>query len=302
MISIKYSIIIPHRNSVNLLNKLLATIPNEDCIEVIVVDNSPIKISREEIITDHFNLKLIYSAPNRGAGGARNEGIKESSGEWLIFADADDYFSENTFETFQRYYDSCFDIIYFCAQGKYIDTGEYSNRGEYYANLVANYQEGKNEIPLRIGFSVPWAKMLRSEYIKINSFKFDEVIASNDEYFSLLTGYNAKNIAVDQTVVYIVTVSKGSLTKRINRDVILSRYNVTLRINRYLKDHGLKNYQRSIMYYFKVGIKFGFKTFFCMIANAIKYRQNPFIGISRWLATYKMDKKQTGKEAKYLTS
>ncbi|HCT6818905.1 TPA: glycosyltransferase family 2 protein, partial [Morganella morganii] len=40
---------------------------------------------------------LYISQPNRGVSASRNLGISLSSGEYILFLDADDYFSENIF-------------------------------------------------------------------------------------------------------------------------------------------------------------------------------------------------------------
>lgn len=43
------SVIIPHRNSTSTLSRLLDSIPYDDDVEVIVVDNSVIKVCRDDI-------------------------------------------------------------------------------------------------------------------------------------------------------------------------------------------------------------------------------------------------------------
>ena len=65
------SVIIPHRNSTSTLSRLLDSIPYDDDVEVIVVDNSVIKVCRDDICSKR-KYTLIYSDPNKGAGCARN--------------------------------------------------------------------------------------------------------------------------------------------------------------------------------------------------------------------------------------
>ena len=88
-----FSIIIPHRDSVQYLPKLFSSIPDSDGIEIIIVDNSPEPISKDSIGVDR-EFQLLYSSPSRGAGGARNVGVENAHGKWLLFLDADDYFAE----------------------------------------------------------------------------------------------------------------------------------------------------------------------------------------------------------------
>ena len=87
---IDFSVIIPHRNSIQCLPKLLSTIPATEQVEVLIVDNSPVPITRDDIDSSRA-YNLLYSAPERGAGGARNVGIEHAQGRWLVFVDADDY-------------------------------------------------------------------------------------------------------------------------------------------------------------------------------------------------------------------
>ena len=192
--SIAFSVIIPHRSSIETLSKLLGTIPNNRQIEIIVIDNSLIPVTKGEINTDR-EYTLLYSAPERGAGGARNVGIEHARGEWLIFADADDFFEKDAFNVFYKYRDSDAELIYFCAKSEYIDTGEQASRGDSYTALVNGYVDGYvSEEKIRLGFSVPWCKMVKHSLVKKYNIRFDEVVASNDLYFSMLVGFYVTKI------------------------------------------------------------------------------------------------------------
>lgn len=299
-----FSIIIPHRNSIDLLPRLFASIPNKENIEVILVDNSPNPITKQQVIDAGVlrDFTLLFSEPERGAGGARNEGLKVATGKWFIFSDADDLFADGAFDTFYRHIDSEEELIYFSVDGIYPETGEHANRGEIYTKAVKDYLIGKKtETSMRLGYPVPWGKMIKRDLIERHNIRFDEVLASNDAFFSLLVGYNANKITADDTIVYIVTVSRGSLTRRRDFAVILSRYKVALRYNRFVKDHGLGAYQKSIMVYFYNAWPYGIKALIKMLNLAIKYRQNMFIGMSRWIATLNKTKRLNKKESHYIT-
>lgn len=298
-----FSIIIPHRDSVHFLPKLFSSIPESDKIEVILVDNSPEPITMEQVrevgVTRDFTL--LFSAPSRGAGGARNEGIEHASGKWLLFLDADDFYSEGAFSAFYNYINSPAEMIYFCMGGIYEDTGERSNRGNNYTNLVMDYREAKiDEMQLRLNYSSPCAKMVSHALVDRHNIRYDEVLASNDTYFSMLTGYYAAKVESDPTEVYIATVSRGSLTRRRDFTVVLSRYQVALRFNKFLKEHGLGDRQKSVMVYFYNARPYGFKALLKMFGLAIKYRQNLFIGANRWSSSLSKKHAIDKKEEKYI--
>ena len=298
--SILYSIIIPHRNSIHFLPKLFSSIPERDEIEIILIDNSPERITKEQIGIDRV-FNLLYSDPCRGAGGARNVGIENAHGKWLIFADADDYFTDNAFSIFDSRKESDADIVYTCMSGVYIDTGERSKRGDGYTNLVKGYLQGiRTETELRLKFASPCCKMLRRSFVYNYKLKYDEVPASNDMYFSLLSGYYAKIIEALDEVTYIATVSTGSLTQQRNLTVIESRYNVFLRYNKFLRDHSLSDYQYSVMYFLKQSLGFGVSHFFRFVGLLIRYKQNPFVNCSSWISTMKKIKDSEKKDAKYI--
>jgi glycosyltransferase involved in cell wall biosynthesis len=296
-----FSIIIPHKDSLEFLSKLLSTIPNSEKIEIIVVDNSPIPIKREEVNSDK-HLRLLYSSPERGAGGARNVGIENAHGKWLLFADADDYFTDNAFETFYSQFNSDAELIFFCVDGTYLDSGEHSDRGDSYTQMVKDFLNGKiSEMDIRLNFPTPWAKMIRHELVDRHHLRYDEVPVNNDDYFSLLIGYYATKIAAVDKITYIATVSRGSLTQRRDYEAIKSRFLVILRHNQFLKKHNLSQHQKSIMFTLFQARSFGIKKMLEFISLLIKYKQNPFIGYNRWFNTYILYKKNYKRDKKYIT-
>lgn len=61
--------------------------------EVIVIDDGSTDNSAS-LLREHFigaaDIVHVYSIPNCGAAGARNQGIKTSTAEWIAFLDSDD--------------------------------------------------------------------------------------------------------------------------------------------------------------------------------------------------------------------
>lgn len=298
---IDFSVIIPHRESIHSLKRLFDSIPPNPKIEILLVDNSPVPISKNDIGINR-EYQLYWAEPARCAGGARNVGLDNARGKWLIFADADDFFAINAFDLFYSHYSSKADVIYFCVNSIYIDTGEPGTRGDVYTNMVRNYEKGNiKEEQIRFGYGVPWGKMVRKSLVDENNLRFDEVVASNDFYFSLLSGYYAKTIEAYNEFVYVVTTSRGSLTKRRDLAVVESRLLVALRSNLFLREQGYSEYQQSIMLYLKQTISYGFKPLLRSISNLIKYRQNPLVGWKNWIKTVGNNRRQESKDSQYIT-
>ncbi len=299
---IDFTVIIPHRDSIGTLQRLFDSIPVSDKIEVILIDNSSTPVTHEDIGIKR-NYTLLYSEPSRGAGGARNVGIENAHGKWLLFADADDFYTKDAFDIFYTQFNSDAELIYFSMDGIYTDTGERSDRGDQYTQLVKDYLCGKKtEMDIRLNFSSPCSKMVSHEFVDRHHFRYDEVLASNDVYFSLLTGYHASKIAAVDKITYTATVSKGTLTKRRDYDVIYARFIVNLRYNKFVKEHNFSQYQRSIMFFLFQASRFGIKKMLELIRLLIRYKQNPFIGYKRWSTTYKACIKNDRDKKYYNTS
>lgn len=298
----EFSVIVPvWRGAIKFLPKLFDSIPEKEGIEIIVVDNSKEPVSREEIMSKR-EIVFLHSEPERHAGGSRNDGIAVANGKWLLFADADDYYSPDAFDVYYKHLNSDSEIVYTGMGGVYEDTGEPSDRGDRYAKMVHLFVTGEApESTLRYGFSSPCCKMFSHELVDRHQIRFDEVIASNDMYFSLLSGYYAERITAEDKVTYIATVNRGSLTRRRDIQVVESRYRVRLRVNQFLRQHELSSFQGSVMVFIKQAVNFGLNPFCRFIFLLFKYRQNPFIGWSRWIGSYQRSKDRDKKEKNYLT-
>lgn len=88
------SVIIPHYNKTRVLTRALESVIGQSWkdIEIIVVDDgsdeAQKKYLRQEITARFPGVKFIFSE-HAGAAAARNRGFRESSGQYVIFWDAD---------------------------------------------------------------------------------------------------------------------------------------------------------------------------------------------------------------------
>lgn len=97
---IKVSVIITNYNYSKYLNRSIrsAFVQNyaHDKFEIVVVDDSSTDWSR--VIIDSYGklIQKIYLKKNVGLAAARNIGIKNAKGKYVIFLDADDYLNRDT--------------------------------------------------------------------------------------------------------------------------------------------------------------------------------------------------------------
>lgn len=258
-----FSIIIPHYNSSDKLQRLLKTIPERDNIEIIVVDDSSDNSEKEKMKEiKKSNLKIIQNEHKKGAGGARNTGLDEAIGKWLIFADADDYFLEDAFNIFGEYINSEDDIIFFSCTSMYEDTLEIAERHIYFEKLIKDYLKNKsaeNENELKYRFGVPWSKMIRREVIKSKKIRFSEIQVLNDQLFSVKAAYYSKKINAVDKVVYCVTRNKGSLTTVTSKKFFEIKINEMFEINSFFLEKNLKEFRPHFAGFLITSKNFGIK-------------------------------------------
>lgn len=286
-----FSVIIPHKDSPELLERCLSSIPQCYNIQIIVVDDNSLHTSviiLKELSKKYQNVCFIYTTDSKGAGYGRNVGLKYAKGKWVIFADSDDFFLDGAFLIFDEYKKSLYDIIYFEPYSIYSDTRIPAERHLYYKKMVDDFHENNvNAIDrLRYNFGVPWCKMISRSLIEKNVIRFDEIKFSNDVMFSLKIGYYAKVIYAVSKPVYCVTVTEGSLVNRHSKASLKCRYEVVLRQNAFLRSIGKSKYQKSIMHYLRQSIQYGLFTLFEFVEMALSTKTNFFIGYRHWIRNF----------------
>lgn len=249
---INYSIIIPHKNIPDLLQRCLNSIPRRNDIQIIVVDDNS---DKNKVDFSHFPglddpyVEVYLTKEGRGAGYARNVGLEHAKGKWLIFADSDDFFSDNLNKILDEQINNYNDIIYCLISSVYTDTLKPSKRGEFVNDVILDALENNNLDCLRYKRLEPWAKIIRRELVIKNKIKFDETIAANDLKFSILTGYYANRIVAIPEVLYCLTTREGSLAYTISKDVCEAKFKVIIDVNNFFYLNNLNSYRINIFPY-----------------------------------------------------
>lgn len=236
---IRYSIIIPHYNSPYSLDKLLTSIGIHDDVQIVVVDDKSNKHLSEyvEVKKKHERtcLFLDNTTEKKGAGVCRNIGLEKVVGDWLLFADSDDFFMEGWYPNVCEYYNSNADVVFFPPTSEV--EGEIGTRHKKYLKLVDEFNEKKpnSDLHLRIQFFPPWSKMIRKSLVIKKNIRFDETMFSNDVMFSTKVGFYAKSIDATNESIYCVVDKAGTLTKNKSFDAFYIRNSVICNVYNFLK-------------------------------------------------------------------
>ena len=211
-----YSVIIPHYNIPDLLMRCLKSIPIREDVQVIVVDdNSPGADTYVEKYPELSRpcLEFVRTTEGLGAGHARNVGLDHAKGEWLIFADSDDFFVEDFETLLDRYRDAKEDVLFFRCNCVLSDNpAKKSDAADWINSLFEQYERSHDSSDLRCLNHNPWGKFYRHALIKENRLRFSETPFSNDQFFIVSAHCKAAHIRVCDEILYTYTTRQNSLT------------------------------------------------------------------------------------------
>ncbi len=284
---INYSIIIPHKNIPDLLQRCLDSIPKREDIQIIIVDDNS---DEEKVDFNSFPgmgercVEVYLTKEGKGAGYARNVGLRHAKGKWLLFADADDLYLEGAFDLCDKYLNCIYDIVYFGIDSVDSETGKRVDRYKVYNKYIVACDNVSLDLinMLKFRHDVPWGKMIRHDLVANNNIRFGETRFCNDTLFSTLTALNAVNVYADKTAFYCVTERTGSLITHSTKDAYFIRYEVILKKNMILREHGLATYQLSIAFYLRKIFRYGLLDFIRAIKLGVKYKANFLVGYQKW--------------------
>ena len=240
----EYSLIVPHYNDIEGLKRLIRSVPDRSDIQIIIVDDNtyeePGRIRKELAgVTDSYDnavIEIYVNGPVRSAGACRNIGLDHADGKWLVFADADDWFTEGAFDVFDTHAGDKEDLIYYASTSVELPDMTPGVRHVYYVDAIRRYIEDRStEAYLKYQVVVPWAKMVRRDMVEKNRIRYDEVRWSNDVMFSVKTAYCASSVSAYMDCVYCVTRKQGTLTSKRSEEEFKTRFDVYVSEYDYLR-------------------------------------------------------------------
>lgn len=223
---ILFSMIVPMYNAENYIKKTIASLQNQtySSIEIILVDDGSTDHTLDickEAAHDDPRIKII-AKENGGPSSARNAGIKEAQGEFIVFCDADDNlhldFCENAFELLEK---EKYDLIVFGITNILISNNKESRQDVFLPSCSSISHE--DSLPIFLDLMIkgiaqgPCAKIYKSEIIKGNTLTFDDqIFFGEDTLFNLQYMKNTNTMYVSEKCLYeyIQRENKGRLTRR----------------------------------------------------------------------------------------
>lgn len=165
----KFSIIVPVYNTEKYLKRCLDSIRKQTFknYEVIIVNDGSTDNSSD--IISKYPFKII-NQKNQGLSMARNNGVKESSGEYLIFLDSDDYIEKDLLREINNSLSNNPDLIRYQIKEVFDDKSDVSYEEDSFENkdgveafkLITKYHFVENA----------WAYAIKREFYLKEKFSF----------------------------------------------------------------------------------------------------------------------------------
>ncbi|MBR6927399.1 MAG: glycosyltransferase [Methanobrevibacter sp.] len=209
----KVSVIVPVFNASKYIGKTLDSIINQDfdSYEIIVVDDgstdNSLEIINQTLEKTEVPHKVIHQE-NAGVSVARNVGIDASTGDYLVFIDADDHVTSNHLSTLYNG-ESDFSLILYVKE----DGDRLIDMDTYTEDVISTYDFIKKELNMEITFNF-FQLMYKASIIKDNNIRFTPgIVYGEDTEFAHKALSNGREIVINNTVTYYYVQHSDSAIK-----------------------------------------------------------------------------------------
>lgn len=213
-------------------------------------------------------IKMINNGKHSGAAVARNRGIKEAVGKYLLFLDGDDIFDEELLRiTFNKAEEQNADIVIFeyChAASENIYQKKTICHSKEYIERFCNRAISVNDIKVCDFLnwsSSPCNKLFRREFVECHCLEFQNLSNNNDTYFVDMAFLMAERIIILDSFKVLVYARDHFTPSRISieRDpmcVYLAMAKIKGELKRRKIFHILyKIYSYNVFHYLIIGLK-----------------------------------------------
>ncbi len=239
--NVKVSVIIPVYNTEKYLDECLNSVQNQTLkdIEIVCVNDGStdgsLKILEEHEKNDS-RIRII-NQENGGVSSARNNGIRNAHGDYIMFLDSDDCFVPYACEKeYNVAVKNEANVVEFGVKdfvdGQAVDLSGVS----YDDSKITVYTRKENENPfsaLNFSCGVVWNKIWKRSFINENKLVFKEgIYRGEDSLFNMMAGPNLYKFVKDDNILHIyrtgrlgsaMTVTQTNIKKKLDSFLIITK-------------------------------------------------------------------------------
>lgn len=217
----QFSIIVPVYKAEKYIHSCIESILTQQCkdFELLLIDDgSPDKSG--EICDDYARADKrirVFHQQNKGVSAARNTGLDNATGRYILFVDADDMLYPNALSVLKQKLDTSdinIDFIQFSLNNEY-NIYETDDKFSDILNSIDYVQAGTMNVC--IGGS-----LFNNDIIKINHLRFNELIKyAEDQVFIFdYLKYSKSNIRIND-VLYFYRINSSSAVRNMNSEEVI---------------------------------------------------------------------------------
>lgn len=221
MKNVDVSIIVPVYNAALYLDRCIQSILAQTYgdFELILIDDGSTDDSG--VICDQYqkrdNRIKVFNKRNGGVSSARNLGLKNAIGDWIVFIDSDDWVETSYLSSLYNntYYSDLICCSFQYEKGDKIVVKELVNGSISLNALILD------NILTDAAYTVPWAKMYRKEIIDSHQIYFDDQICFGEDTLFVYTYllYASKIETVNANVYHYCIQGEGLSNRKVNPSV-----------------------------------------------------------------------------------
>lgn len=213
------SVIIPAYNSVSFLADCLDSVDAEG-VETIVVDDGSTD-GTAEMVRSRFPDVRLFCQENRGVSSARNSGLDQAAGRYVVFLDADDRLYKGALRTL------C-DMLADRMDEDVVIMRSFTSDGEHYP-WAGRFDSGRTYTKadmIRLGYvrGSVCGCAFRREYVQQNHLRFPEGIAMGEDLIFLSSALSLGGRVAFQDIAFYEIVQRADSASRSLSPDFMDRY------------------------------------------------------------------------------
>lgn len=244
------SVIVPCYNNAAYLGKCIDSILAQTYrnFEVIVVDDGSNDNPRA-ILANYSDARVrnIIELPHQGVSNARNKGIEQAEGQYIVFIDGDDYIERNHLESLHKdlHQVECAMVIMEIVDedGYPIDIPDV----DFFCNHSIIESSSFNQLLSRELLSSPCNKIYQTDIIRANNIQFDRKVSyAEDLLFNLEYFKYINNVKLVPLPTYYYVKHNNSGTTRCHNNIAYTLSQLTNAVATLL-GNGIDNYSLKFL-------------------------------------------------------
>lgn len=211
-----FSIVVPIFNVRNYLSRCVKSLVEQtyNDIEILLIDDGSTdgcSILCDQFVQSDSRIRVIHKM-NGGLSDARNCGIREARGKYIMFVDSDDYIEIDACEKLSQHADGEFDVLVGDASIVGLRCGKMIHDEKMVGLSLSGQEYLKKSLKSNLCPMAAWLNVCKRSFLLENGLFFKYGIFHEDEQLSPYIFLLAKNVMYTGVNFYNYYIRENSIT------------------------------------------------------------------------------------------